>query len=243
MVKRLKRFGRLSPVLGMAVVASLVVSGLAVSSASAAEEHWYLCQKVNAGEGQYSSGCHSHAIGGEYELVRQTEGTSLPIASNKTTPIKLSYKIGTATYTIECKYSQSSGSSSVLNPNGGGAGTIAGSPALLTLGECQYNPGFGTCTVLEGKVRAYESVGATSGQSVSFKASGGTTLFSFETSCSGKFEITGTLTGTFDNATNTLVFDSSSGSGLKMSGNPVWIEGAIKLTTPLTAGLKPLFLQ
>ncbi len=239
MLKKPRKTRGLIPVLGLALVASLLLSGLAASSASAAEEHWYSCKKVGTGEGQYTGGCHTHAVG-DFERIQLEEGTSTAVFSNNSKPFRLTYQIGLGKYTIECTYSSSAGSASVLNPKGGGAGTIAGSPALLTMSNCKYNPSLGTCTVLEGKVRAYESLGITSGQSVSFTAAGGTVLFSFETSCSGKFEITGTLTGSFDNETNSLVLNGSSGSGLKMSGVPVWIEGSIHLET---TKLSTLFLM
>jgi hypothetical protein len=236
MLKEPKRTRRLIPVLGLALVASLLLSGLAAASASAAEEHWHLCKEKAGGE--YGAGCQAKTSGG-YELIQQQQGVPLEFVSHNLTPIKLNYTIGTGKYTIEC--TTESGSGSVLNPTGGGAGTMTGNQSLLEFTKCKYNPAFGLCSVKEGRIRGYGSSGSTSDQSVFLQAAGGAVLMSFSaTPCLGEMTITGTLTGSFNNTTSALDFDGTSGSGLKMSGVPVWIEGSIKLET---TNKQPLFLK
>ena len=192
---------------------------------SSEPRHWYACEHVGEGGG-YSAGCGNVNPAGEYKWVKLKEGSPLSFTSTNTTPIKISMTVGEATTTIEC--STESGAGTVTNPVGGGAGTFTGTNKLLALSGCKVVKG---CSVISGGAIGSESVtGKTTESKIALT---GVTLFDYTlTTClAAHYTVSGTLNGTVNSVSSSLVFDSTSGKELKNSGANTWLEGSIRLKT------------
>jgi hypothetical protein len=160
--------------------------------------------------------------------VKLPEGAPTAFTAVNSTPVKLSYE-SSSKDTIEC--SSVAGSGTILNPKGGGAGTLSGANTLLDLQGCKYvnRPG---CQVVEERIHSYNAItGTFNGLKGALVES--PYLFQFNVSgcMSVGFAVSGTLNGAFNSGYSSLVFDSTSGSELKGSGAKWYFEGTIKLQT------------
>jgi hypothetical protein len=196
--------------------------------------HWYVCEHVGVGGGFYEdAGCQESGGLGEYEWVQLKAGSPLSFTSTNLAPIELRYTLAKTTYTISC--TTESGSGTVLNPTGGGAGTLTGSSGLLALSGCSYTEPIGTkCTVNGGSISSTAITGNTTEQNIALTSTEGGNLFQLTmTSCSPEtMAISGTLNGRVNSVSSSLEFSgATSGKELKNGGAPTAIDGSIQLKT------------
>jgi hypothetical protein len=195
--------------------------------------HWYVCKHGAGGQEYGDASCSKEEAGGGYKWVKLEAGVPLTFTSTAMTPIKLYYTMAGTNFAIEC--SSESGSGTVVNPVGGGAGTLAGSNQLLALSGCKYIAPTGTsCTVKGGSITSSSVNGTTSEQKLALSSAEGANLFHFSmSSCMPEtMSITGTLNGTVNGLASALEFAAgTSGSELKNAGLTTSIEGSIRLET------------
>jgi hypothetical protein len=209
--------------------ASSAPSGV-VNSTTTENHHWYQCKSVGAGNGRYAdAACQSSEAGGSYDWVRVAEGVPLSVSTANRTPVKISATVFGITATIECS---ESGSSTVENPTGGGAGTLASSGSLLGLTGCKATAPSG-CTMIGENVTGYGVLGTTTGSSLAITPTG-SNLFSYSLNASkcnlvSEYKVGGTLRGTVNSVSSSLDFDSTGGHELKAGGASMWVEGSIQL--------------
>jgi hypothetical protein len=201
--------------------------------------HWYTCQKVQEGAGIYEdAACSKEAetIGDMvYEWTKLKEGSVTNVTTKNTTSVNLKFIVAGTTYVIGC--SSESGSGTVTNPSGGGAGILSGESSLLTLTGCALTSPKLECTVKGGTISSSALSGSTSAleekPAVALKSTtegGSLFVFTLEGSCGvlgGTYQIGGTLKGFVNNATSSLDFTKAGGSELKFGGQTTWLEGSI----------------
>jgi hypothetical protein len=224
---------------GSSIPASSAPSGV-VGTSPTGTPHWHACQAVAPGTGTYSDAACSKEVGvgeGSYAWTQLSAGTPTSFTSKNTTPMKLKFISEAITYTLEC--SSESGKGTVLNPTGGGAGTLTGEGSLVTFTGCTQSPIAG-CTVKDGQITGYAVNGA-GNMRLSTNVKDGP-FFSFSLPGCGFGEsnmiVTGALSGAMSNISSSLIFTSTSGSELKNAGLKTWVEGTIKLTTTEGGALK-----
>jgi hypothetical protein len=220
---------------GGSMSAASVTSGI-VGPQPGGTYHWYSCQTVEEGEGPYEdSACSKEGEvkkGMTHKWVQLAAGTPTSFTSKNTTPVSLTFIDAGVTLNIGC--TTESGSGTILNPTGGGAGTLSGANTLLALSGCEFTTP-STCHV-KGKVITSSAVAGKDAESnVALSGEGAGSLFAFTIegcpSFAGSYQISGTLNGTMTNAYSTLEFTSTSGSELKFGGLKTWIEGKFQITS------------
>jgi hypothetical protein len=195
--------------------------------------HWYACQEVAEGTGNYEdAACSTGAEtieGAIYEWEPIEEGSPVGFTSSNSTPITFSFENGAYFWIIKC--SSESGSGTVLNPSGGGSGTLTGGSDLLALSGCEFTNST-KCTVAGGEITSTAITGESDQSDLALtSSSGGLLQMSFDTCTSfSELTATGTLHGAFNNLSSSLDFDYASSSELQL-GMKSWFEGSIELRT------------
>lgn len=243
MVSRPKSLRRVLPAFGLALVASLALSAIAMAgSASAATQNWYSCKNVGAGKGAYEDPACTKA-GGTKTYAWDKLATATSFKTKNTVPF--TFKLNISLTTIEFKCSSVVGEGKLENTVSGG--NTSSFPLSLT--SCTVTKPIKNCSLAEpltiGVVGQATEVGGV--PAVKFSPTVGTILFGFEMLNAGAgscpfnhnhFYIEGSLTGIMNNATSSLDFTSTS-SALTYGGKPnATLVGTSKLETSAGEALK-----
>jgi hypothetical protein len=204
-----------------ALVAALALSAVGVASASAATQHWY--------------------AGG----IKLAEGTTTSYTMKGTSSFSLKWTNAGAQFAISCTTQKGEGT--VLNPLGGGAGTV--SPKSFVLSGCTVTRPEGTGCKLKGNelyfyVNDGEATEYESKSAAYFDSASGNeiAIFAFE-GCKGSFaflnglvqHFNGSLTGVM-NKSGALEFTQTS-SAITWGAFPASFEGTAKLETTSGASI------
>jgi hypothetical protein len=208
--------------------------------------HWYSCTEVGGISGGFEDSACTKAAKGPFEWTKVAAGASTGFQVSGTSAVTLGWTMSGVGISISC--SSQSGSGSLENPTGGGAGNLSGT---LKLSGCTVTKPAGKgCKISGGSITTNSLKGmATEPEEkplVKLQPSSGTTLFSMTMegcSTSGlnqTYVVTGSFQGILLPSNSSLEFTKASTTGITVNGLQGSLEGTLKIQT--TTGARPLKL-